>query len=77
MITLDKLKTTDLYNLMDELDFIMRQPRFNSMPFAERVGVRRMRTGLDYVASGLRMMQGGDYEPHSVQSIHGRRRHGS
>ncbi len=77
MTTLDELKTTDLYGWMDELDRIMRQPGFNSMPFAERVGVRRMRTGLDYVASGLRMMQGGEFEPHSVQSIHGRRRHGS
>lgn len=73
MITLDNLRTTDLYNLMDELDHIMRQPRFNSMRFSERVGVRRMRTYLDHVASGLRMIHGGDYEPHNL-SLHKHRR---
>lgn len=74
MVTLDNLKVTDLYNLMDELDFIMRQPRFNSMTFSQRVGVRRARTGLDYVASGLRMMQGGEYEAHNIRSIHNHKR---
>lgn len=73
MITLDELKTTDVYGLMDELDHIMCQPSFNSMKFSQRVAVRRMRTGLDYVASGLRMMQGGDYEPHNI-ALHNRRR---
>lgn len=77
MTTLDELKTTDLYGWMDELDRIMRQPGFNSMTFSQRVGVRRMRTGLDYVASGLRMMQGGEFEPHNIALHNGRRRHGS
>lgn len=70
MITLDELKTIDLYNLMDELDRIMCEPRFNSRPFAYRVGVRRMRCYLDHVASGLRMIQGGRFEPHDIQNIH-------
>lgn len=70
MVTLDNLKVTDLYNLMDELDFIMRRPDFNSRSFSTRVGIRRMRTYLDHVASGLRMMQGGEYEAHNINSIH-------
>lgn len=72
---LDDLTVEGLYGIMDELDHIMCQPRFNSMPFAERVGVRRMRTGLDYVASGLRMMQGGEYEAHNINSIHHHKRY--
>lgn len=67
---LKDIKTTDLYNLMDELDAIMRSVDFNSRPFAYRAGVKRMRTYLDHVASGLRMIKGGDYESHNISSIH-------
>ena len=69
-MTLKELRVNDLYDLMDELDRIMCEPRFNSRPFAYRVGVRRMRCYLDHVVSGLRMIQGGRFEPHNIQSIH-------
>ena len=69
-MTLKDLRTIDLYNLMDELDGVLREPQFNSYPFPFRMGVKRMRTYLDHVASGLRMIQGGDYEPHDIQNIH-------
>lgn len=55
---------------MDELDDIMGSAGFNGMPFAYRTGVRRTRCYLDHVASGLRMMRGGEYEAHSVGAIH-------
>lgn len=67
---LKDLRLTDLYNLMDELDSIMKRVDFNSKPFSVRVGIRRVRTHLDHVTSGLRMIQGGDYEPHDIQNIH-------
>lgn len=67
---LKDLRVIDLYDLMDELDGILRSPHFNSYPFAYRTGVKRMRTYLDHVASGLRMIQGGEYEPHNIYSIH-------
>jgi len=69
-MTLDKLSTTDLYDLMDELDRIIKNVGFNSKPYSYRTGVRRMRIYLDHVASGLRMIKGGDYEPHNIYSIH-------
>ena len=69
-MTLDKLSTTDLYDLMDELDGILKSYDFNSRPHAYRVGVKRMRNYLDHVASGLRMIKGGRYEAHDIQNIH-------
>lgn len=73
-MTLKNLRTVDLYDLMDELDEILRSYDFNSRPFVYRTGVKRMRIYLDHVASGLRMIQGGEYEPHTIRSIH--RNHG-
>lgn len=69
-MTLKDLKPEDLYGIMDELDDIMGGAGFNGRPFAYRTGVRRMRNYLDHVASGLRMMRGGEYEAHSVGTIH-------
>lgn len=71
---LKDLRVIDLYDLMDELDGIMREAHFNSRTFSFRTGVRRMRNYLDHVASGLRMIEGGEYEPHNIQSIHRRSR---
>lgn len=67
---LKELSTNDLYELMDELDHIIKAVSFNSKSYSYRTGVRRMRTYLDHVASGLRMIKGGDYEPHNIYSIH-------
>ena len=67
---LKDIKVSDLYDLEMELDKILKSPHFNSTPFAYRTGVRRMRTYLDHVASGLRMIKGGRYEPHDIQNIH-------
>lgn len=64
------LKVEDIYDLMDELDVIMKDVQFNSRPFSVRTGIRRVRCYLDHVASGLRMIQGGRYEPHDIQNIH-------
>ena len=69
-MTLDELNVEDLYGWMDELDDIMGGAGFNGRPFAYRTGVRRTRCYLDHVASGLRMMRGGEYEAHSVGAIH-------
>lgn len=69
-MTLKDIKLEDLYGIMDELDEIMCGAGFNGRPFAYRTGVRRMRCYLDHVASGLRMMRGGEFEPHSISSIH-------
>jgi hypothetical protein len=68
------LRVIDLYDLMDELDGILKSYDFNSRPHAYRVGVKRMRNYLDHVASGLRMIKGGRYEPHDIQNIHRYRR---
>ena len=67
---LKDLRVIDLYDLMDELDAILRSPHFNSYPFPYRMGVKRMRNYLDHVASGLRMIRGGRFEPHDIQNIH-------
>lgn len=67
---LKDIEVTDLYELMDDLDAVLRSPHFNSYPFAYRVGVKRMRTYLDHVASGLRMIKGGEFEAHNIKSIH-------
>lgn len=69
-MTLKDLRVIDLYDLMDELDAELRSPHFNSYPFAYRMGVKRMRCYLDHVASGLRMIKGGRFEPHDMQNIH-------
>ena len=69
-MTLKELKVTDLYDIMDELDKILKDINFNSYPFVYRMGVKRMRNYLDHVTSGLRMMNGGRYEPHDIQVIH-------
>lgn len=69
-MTLRELKVTDIYDLMDELDDIMRDYGFNSKTHSYRVGIKRTRCYLDHVASGLRMINGGDYEPHDIQHIH-------
>lgn len=69
-MTLEELKVTDLYDLMDELDIIMQSPQFNSQMIAFRTGVKRMRCYLDHVASGLRMIKGGEYEAHNIERIH-------
>lgn len=69
-MTLKELRVIDLYDWMDELDGVLREPHFNSYPFTYRMGVKRMRNYLDHVASGLRMMRGGRFEPHDIQSIH-------
>lgn len=71
---LKDIKITDLYDLMDELDDIQRDRKFNSQPMAFRVGVRRTRVYLDIVASGFRMMNGGEFEPHNLL-LHKTRRH--
>ncbi len=70
IMTLKELALTDLYGWMDELDSMMREPGFNGKSFPHRTGVKRMRTYLDHVASGLRMIRGGDYEPHDIANIH-------
>lgn len=67
---LKDLRVVDLYDLMDELDGMLKAIDFNEKPFAYRTGVRRMRCYLDHVASGLRMIQGGRHEPHDIQNIH-------
>jgi len=67
---LREIKVDDLDEVMRELDGIMRSPHFNSLPFAYRTGVRRMRNYLDHVQSGLRMINGGEFEPHSIGTIH-------
>lgn len=67
---LKDLRVADLYELSDELDAIMRRMEFNSTPHAYRRGVQRMRTYLDHVASGLRMIRGGRFEAHDIQVIH-------
>lgn len=67
---LEELRVKDLYELMDELDGIQRRFDFNSYPFAYRIGIQRMRVYLDHVASGLRMIKGGRFEPHNIASIH-------
>lgn len=69
-MTLKELKVADLYGLMDELDGILESYEFNGRPHPYRVGVKRMRTYLDHVASGLRMIKGGEYEPHDIHHIH-------
>lgn len=69
-MTLEELKVTDIYGWMDELDAIMRDYGFNAKPHSVRAGVKRMRCYLDHVASGLRMIKGGDFEPHDIQHIH-------
>ena len=69
-MTLKDIRVVDLYNLMDELDAILRHPHFNSYPHSYRAGVKRMRTYLDHVASGLRMIKGGNFEPHDIMNIH-------
>lgn len=74
MTRLERLQVEDLYELMNELESIMNTPGFNGRPFSYRVGVRRMRTYLDHVASGLRMMRGGGFEPHDVWNIHRKRK---
>ena len=71
---LKDLKVADLYDLMDELDKIKVDIDFNSKPFSYRTGVKRTRTYLDHVTSGLRMINGGSYEPHDIQHIHSHRR---
>ena len=73
-MTLKELRVVDLYSLMDELDGILKSYDFNAKPHAYRVGVKRMRNYLDHVASGLRMIKGGRYEPHDIQNIHRYRR---
>lgn len=72
-MTLKELRATDLYDLMDELDGIMKEYNFNSKTMAYRTGVKRMRVYLDHVASGLRMIQGGEFEPHNLM-LHKKRR---
>lgn len=69
-MTLQDLRVMDLYDLMDELDDTMQKINFNGTPFVYRTGVKRMRNYLDHVASGLRMIRGGDYEPHNIDQIH-------
>lgn len=69
-MTLKNLRPVDLYDLMDELDRLLNAVDFNAKPIAYRTGVRRMRTYLDHVASGLRMIQGGELEPHDIRHIH-------
>ena len=69
-MTLKDLRVIDLYDLMDELDGILKSYDFNSRPHTYRVGVKRMRNYLDHVASGLRMIKGGRYEAHDIQNIH-------
>lgn len=69
-MTLKELRAIDLYDLMDELDDIMSSPGFNSKTHSYRVGIKRTRCYLDHVASGLRMIKGGHYEPHDIQNIH-------
>lgn len=73
-MTLKELRVSDLYNLMDELDAIMKNPRFNSQTIAFRTGVKRMRCYLDHVASGLRMINGGEFESHNIEAIHKHKR---
>lgn len=63
---LNDINVTDLYELMDDLDVILKDYDFNSRTMAYRTGVRRMRVYLDNVASGLRMIRGGEFEPHNL-----------
>ena len=67
---LKDLSVEDLYELMKELDERRRSMDLYSRPFAYRIGVQRMRVYLDHVASGLRMIKGGRFEPHNIASIH-------
>lgn len=67
---LKDIEVKDLYDLMDDLDRMLKAPDFNSRPKEYRVGVRRMRNYLDHVASGLRMIRGGRFESHDISSIH-------
>jgi len=67
---LKDLSVEDLYELMKELDERRKSMDFYSRPFAYRIGVQRMRVYLDHVASGLRMIKGGRFEPHNIASIH-------
>lgn len=69
-MTLRELRVIDLYDLMDELDGIMKSFELNSKPHSYRAGIKRMRCYLDHVASGLRMIKGGEYEPHDIHHIH-------
>ena len=69
-MNLKDLRVEGLYELMDELDEILHDLDFNARPMGYRFGIRRMRTYLDHVASGLRMVQGGRYEPHCIMDIH-------
>lgn len=69
-MTLRDLRVVDLYDLMDELDSILARYDFNARPHAYRVGIKRMRCYLDHVASGLRMIKGGELEPHDIKHIH-------
>ncbi len=69
-MTLRELRVADLYGLMDELDGIMSDVNFNGKPYPYRIGVKRMRCYLDHVASGLRMIKGGELEPHDIGHIH-------
>lgn len=70
---LKDLSVEDLYELMKELDERRKSMDFYSRPFAYRIGIQRMRVYLDHVASGLRMIQGGDFEAHTIETIHKKR----
>lgn len=67
------MSVEDLYELMKELDERRKSMDFYSRPFAYRTGIQRMRVYLDHVASGLRMIQGGDFEVHTIETIHKKR----
>lgn len=67
------MSVEDLYELMKELDERQKSMDFYSRPFAYRIGIQRMRVYLDHVASGLRMIQGGDFEAHTIETIHKKR----
>ncbi len=68
------LTVKDIYELQDELDTILGDIGFNSKPEGYRRGVKRTRLYLDYLASGLRMINGGPLEDHTITSIHFHRR---
>lgn len=70
---LKDLSVEDLYELMKELDERRKSMDFYSRSFAYRTGIQRMRVYLDHVASGLRMIQGGDFEAHTIETIHKKR----
>lgn len=71
---LKDLKVKDIYELQDELDEILKDIGFNSKPENYRRGIKRIRIYLDYLASGLRMYNGGPVEDHNITSIHFHRR---